>query len=79
MIVVLIVRESGDSMKEFKSTDDSLNIFYENLHMLMGDSKQERTFTIGVLTGAVAYSYIKDIISYDEYSYLLDAVQEVIN
>lgn len=71
------MKGSDDGMKVFKSTDESLNRFYENLHMLMGDSKQERTFTIGVLTGAVAYSYIKDIISYDEYSYLLDAVQEV--
>lgn len=75
MTDVLIVKESGDSMKEFNSSDEALNKFYENLHMLMGNSKKERVFTIGVLTGAVAYSYIKDIISYDEYLYLLDAVQ----
>lgn len=65
-------------MKEFKSTDEILNRFYEKFHMLMGNSKQERTFTIGVLIGAVAYSYIEDKISYDEYSYLLDSIQEVI-
>lgn len=63
-------------MKEFKSTDDTLNVIYENLYKLLRDSKQERVFAIGVLNGAVMYSYVEDKIGYKEYLDLLNTLQE---
>lgn len=65
-------------MKEFKSTNDILNVIYENLYMLLGNSKQEQVFAIGVLNGAVMYSYAEDKIGYKEYLDLLNSLQEEI-
>ena len=62
-------------MKEFKSTDETLNVIYENLYKLLGDTKYERVFAIGVLNGAVMYSYVEDKIGYNEYSRLLNTIQ----
>lgn len=66
-------------MKEFKSTDEALNEFYKNLYMLTGDTTGEHLFAIGFLNGAVAYAYIANKISYEEYLCLLDTIQEMIN
>lgn len=65
-------------MKEFKSTDDTLNIIYENLYKLLGNSKEEHVLAIGVLNGAVIYSYVEGKIGYKEYSDLLNSLQEEI-
>lgn len=78
MTDVLIVKESGDSMKEFKSTDSTLNDIYENLYELTGNTKQEQVFAIGVLNGAIMYSYVEDKIGYKEFSDLLSTLQEEI-
>lgn len=66
-------------MKEFKSIDGTLNVIYENLYKLLGNTKQERVFAIGVLNGAVMYSYVEDKIGYNEYSDLLNSLQEELN
>lgn len=65
-------------MKEFKSTDETLNAIYENIQKIIGDTKQEHVFAIGVLNGAIMYSYVEDKISYTEYSELLKVIHEVI-
>ena len=65
-------------MKEFKSTDEALNAFYEKLYMVTGDTRGEHLYAIGFLNGAVAYSYIANEISYEEYLHLLDVINEMI-
>lgn len=65
-------------MKEFKSTDETLNTIYENIQEISGDTKQERVFAIGVLNGAIMYSYVEDKISYREYRDLLNSLREEI-
>lgn len=64
-------------MKEFKSTDEALNEFYNNLYMVTGDTTGEHLFAIGFLNGAVAYAYVANKISYEEYLRLLDTIQEM--
>ncbi len=66
-------------MKEFKSTDETLNSIYKSLYDLLEDTEQERVFAIGVLNGAVMHSYVEDKIGYREYIDLLNTLQEVIN
>lgn len=63
-------------MKEFKSTDETLNAIYKSLYDLLEDTEQERVLAIGVLTGAVLYSYSEDKICHKEYWDLLNSLQE---
>ena len=69
----------NDTMKEFKSTDKTLNAIYKSLYELLEDTEQERVFAIGVLTGAVLYSYSEDEICHKEYWDLLNGLQEKFN
>lgn len=45
--VTITVQERRDNMKEFKSTDEALNEFYNNLYMVTGDTTGEHLFAIG--------------------------------
>lgn len=63
-------------MKEFMSTDETLNTVYANVCVLGETSKYKRVYITGVLNGAVIYSYAIGKIPHDEFTALLQVIKE---
>lgn len=63
-------------MKDFKSTDETLNAVYANICVLGETNKHKRVYVTGVLNGALIYSYSIGKISHSEFTALLRAIKE---
>ncbi len=63
-------------MKEFKSTDETLNAVYANICALGETNKHKRMYVTGVLNGALIYSYAIGKIPHDEFTALLQVIKE---
>jgi hypothetical protein len=63
-------------MREFKSTDETLNAVYANICVLGETDKHKRVYVTGVLNGALIYSYSIGKISHNEFIALLEAIKE---
>lgn len=63
-------------MKDFKSTDETLNAVYANVCALGETNKHKRLYATGVLNGAVIYSYAIGKIPHSEFTALLRVIKE---
>lgn len=63
-------------MKEFKSTDEILNIIYEEMKVGYMEGYNEPIAIYNVLLGALIYSYATDKISHKEFSELLHVIKK---
>lgn len=62
-------------MKEFKSTDVTLNSVYEEMYAKYRTGYYECIVVFNVLLGALIYSYATDNISHKEYTELLQVIK----
>lgn len=62
-------------MKEFKSTDETLNAVYANICAL-GETNKHKRMYVSVLNGALIYSYAIGKIPHDEFTALLQVIKE---
>ena len=72
--MVLIMR--SDSMKVFKSTDETLNNIYEEMYAKFRIGYYEYIAVYNVLLGALIYSYATDKISHKEFTELLQVIKK---
>lgn len=63
-------------MKVFKSTDETLNIIYEEMSAKYMIGYYECIAVFNVLLGALIYSYVTDKISHKEFTELLQIIKE---
>lgn len=63
-------------MKEFKSTDETLNAVFVNICSLGETNKYKRMYVTGVLNGALIYSYAIGKIPHSEFTALLRSIKE---
>ena len=63
-------------MKVFKSTDETLNTIYEEIHAKYMTGYYEYIAVFNVLLGALIYSYATDKISHKEFTELLQVIKK---
>lgn len=63
-------------MKEFKSTDETLNSIYEEMYAKYRTGYYECISVFNVLLGALIYSYATDKIPHKEFTELLQVIKE---